>query len=112
MSPEGTGTGTGMITEPPKAPATAYDGLARQVGEVRDVVHITKQDAEGLHEQLQGRALDSRTAAVAQREPAELLDDLSAEWGLWHFWKCCGPIIRQFVTRRHGLRCGYLRSRR
>jgi len=82
MSPEGTGTGTGMITEPPKAPATAYDGLARQVGEVRDVVHITKQDAEGLHEQLQGRALDSRTAAVAQREPAELLDDLSAEWGL------------------------------
>jgi hypothetical protein len=96
MSPEATGTGTGMITELPQAPATAYDGLVRQVGEVRDEVRITGQDADGLHEQIQGRALDSRTAAVAQRESADLLDDLSTEWGL--SWTLTAKLLKVSQT--------------
>jgi hypothetical protein len=82
MTPEGTATGTGMITELPQAPATAFDGLAKRAAAVRDQVKITGEDADDLHGELQERVLDGRTAAVAQGEPAELLDTLSTEWGL------------------------------
>lgn len=82
MTPEATGTGTGMITELPQAPATAIDGLARTAGAVRDQVRVTHEDVDDLHGELQGKVLDGRTAAVAQGEPVELLGSLSTDWGL------------------------------
>jgi len=92
MTPEATGTGTGTITELAQQPATAtVDGLVRMVGEVRDEVRIVGEDAEGLHGTLQSRALDTRTAELAQRQPPSLLADLSTDWGL--SWRLIGKLL-------------------
>lgn len=82
MTPDPTGTGTGMITELPQMPTTTYDGLAHQAAAVRDEVKVTTEDVEDLHGELQGKVLDGRTTAVAQGEPSDLLDTLAIEWGL------------------------------
>ncbi len=81
MTPDPTGTGTGMITELPQTPTT-YDSLAHQAAAVRDEVKVTTEDVQDLHGELQSKVLDERTAAVAHGEPSELLDTLATEWGL------------------------------
>src|ERR1022692_3372807 len=81
MTPDPTGTGTGMITELPRTPTTTYDGLAHRAAAVRDEVKVTTEDVQDLHGELQGKVLDGRTTAVAQGEPSELLDALATEWG-------------------------------
>ena len=82
MTPDPTGTGTGMITELPRTPTTTYEGLAHKAAAVRDEVKVTTEDVEDLHGELQGKALDAHTAGLAQGEPGELLDTLASEWGL------------------------------
>jgi hypothetical protein len=82
MTPESTGSGTGTITEPAQATSTTVQGLVRRAGEVRDEVQVVGQDAEGLHGELRIHALDARTSELAQRDPTELLRDLSAAYGV------------------------------
>jgi hypothetical protein len=92
MAPDPTATGTGTITEQTgsTAPATV-EGLVQNVSAVRDEVRVVSESAEGLHGTLQSHALDTRTAELAQREPASLLAELSSELGL--SWTLIGKLL-------------------
>jgi transcriptional regulator with XRE-family HTH domain len=92
MNPDPTGAGTGTIAEPAQKNSTATaEGLAQKAGEVRDEVRIVGEDVEGLHGTLQTRALDARTAELAQGETASLLSELASTHGL--SWRLIGKLL-------------------
>ncbi len=102
MTPEPTGSGTGTITQSPPAPATV-DGLVRRAGEVRDVVQVVSADAEGLHGELRCQALDARTSELAQRDAAELLNELG---GLGLSWTLVAKLLSVSQTSVRNWRRG------